>query len=71
MVTAGAVAIGATVAVSADQVMIQQTPSPLGFEQTVAAIEHTVIVSLSARRWRGGDCAHELRADEQPVQDQY
>ncbi len=38
----GAVAIGATAALTADQVMIQQTPSPLGFEQTVTAIEHAV-----------------------------
>lgn len=38
----GAVAIGATIAATADQVMIQQTTSPLSFEQTVASIEHAV-----------------------------
>ena len=39
---AGAVAIGTVAAYTADGFMVQQTKSPLGFEQTVSAIEHAV-----------------------------
>ena len=45
---AGAVAIGTVAAYTADGFMIQQTMSPLGFEQTVSAIEHAV----QAKGWQ-------------------
>jgi uncharacterized protein (DUF302 family) len=44
----GAVVLGAAAGLSADQFMIQQTKSPLSFEETVGAIEETV----DAKGWK-------------------